>query len=248
MKSLLRSLCTLAPALAFAAICSAHVSEAVHEKYPLTANGTVHLENVNGTVVIEAWDKPEVALEAEKTAPDDDYLKLIHIVVDSKPDEISIKTEYEKKHTFFGDTRGEVTYHLKVPSGATLKGINVVNSDIEVRGVTAWVDLKTVNGKIDATGLTAGGHFDTVNGSISVSFSHVSSAISLNTVNGSCRVKVPKDSAFSLKASSVNGNTTCDLPVTLEKSGHHHLRGTVGGGGPEVSLSSVNGSLAISSS
>lgn len=246
MKSLLRALCALVPATVLSVTASAKVTAAVHEKYQLAANGTVHLENVNGTVVIEGWDKPEVALEAEKSAPDDDYLQLIHIDVDAKPDEISIKTRYEKKHSFFGDTRGEVTYHLKVPAGVTLKGINVVNSDVEVRGVTGWAELKTVNGRIDATGLTAGGHFDTVNGSIAVSFSHLTTSVSLSTVNGSCHVKVPKDAAFSLKASSVNGSTTCDLPVTLEKSGSHHLRGTVGGGGPEVSMSSVNGSLAIS--
>jgi hypothetical protein len=243
MKTLL-ILTTLCSLTAFA---HATVTEMFKQTYPIAADGVVHLENINGSVEITAWDKPEVSLEAEKSAPDDDYLGRIHLVISATPSQLSVKTEYEKKWSLFGDTRGEVHYKLMVPAGVSLKKIDVVNSDIIVRGVTGAVELETVNGRVEAAGLAADGRFTTVNGSINVRYQRLDLAekVSLKTVNGSCRLTVPKEAGFDLAASSVNGSIKCALPVTLDKSGHHHLRGRVGAGGPMVSLESVNGSLSV---
>jgi hypothetical protein len=243
----MKSVAVLTALLSVCALARATVTETFKHTYPLAPNGVVHLENVNGPVEITAWDKPEVSLEAEKSAPDDDYLKRIHLVIDASPDRLSIKTEYEKKNSFFGDTRGEVHYKLMVPAGVTLKNIDVVNSDLTVQGVKGPADLHTVNGRLEATGLASAGRFATVNGSIAIQFDSLATKddISVETVNGSCRVTVPRNSGFELRASSVNGSISCDLPITLEKSGHHHLRGTVGAGGPKLSLESVNGSLSV---
>ena len=108
---------------------------------------------------------------------------------------------------------------------------------------TVWL----VNGRIEASGLAAAGHFNTVNGPIEVAYEsfNFKDKVALETVNGSCRLTVPKNAGFELSANSVNGGTSCDLPVTLENSSSHPLRGTVGGGGPPVVLDSVNGSLHV---
>jgi DUF4097 and DUF4098 domain-containing protein YvlB len=158
-----------------------------------------------------------------------------------------VKTRYGKKWGLFGNTRGEVRYKLMAPAAVSLKKIDVVNSGIRVRNVKGYVHLDAVNGGIDASGLTAPGCFETVNGSIEVAYDRlpVTGDIALHTVNGSGRVIVPKDAAFALNADSVNGRIRCDLPVTLQKSGRHHLRGIVAAGGPRVSLESVNGSLHV---
>jgi hypothetical protein len=243
----MKTITLIASLLFVAGIARATVTETFKQTYPLTADGVVQLENVNGAVEITAWDKSEVALEAEKSAPDDEYLKRIHIVIEAASDRLSIKTQYEKKWSFSGNDRGEVHYKLKVPAGVSLKKIAVVNSDITVRGVTGAVELETVNGGISAAGLAGAGHFNTVNGSIAVEYTKLAASgkIVLDTVNGSCRISVPKTAAFEFVADSVNGGISCDLPITLEKSGRHHLRGTVGGGGPQISMDSVNGSLTV---
>jgi len=245
MKTAIRLVSIASVILALAPFARATVTETFKQTYPLAADGVVSVENVNGSVEITAWDRPEVALEAVKSAPDDEDLKRIHVVIEAAPSRLSIKTQYEKKHSFFGDSRGDVAYKLMIPAGASLKGVDVVNCDVIVRGVKGATDLHSVNGKIDATGLAAAGKLSTVNGSIVAQFDRVADKISLESVNGSCRLEVPKDAGFELRASSVNGSTSCSLPVTLEKSGHHNLRGTVGAGGPEVSLESVNGSLEV---
>ena len=82
---------------------------------------------------------------------------------------------------------------------------------------------------------------------VSVSYDRLPTAdkIVLDTVNGSCRISVPKDSNFNLHADSVNGGISCDLPITLKKSGRNHLSGTVGAGGVTIKLDSVNGGLSV---
>ena len=51
----------LCSVLALAGTVSAKVTENFAQTYPLEATGTIHLENVNGSVEIVAWDKAELA-------------------------------------------------------------------------------------------------------------------------------------------------------------------------------------------
>ena len=240
----------------------AKVSETFTKTYPFAADGVISLANVNGDVEIVGWDKNEVHLVAEKRARNDEELKQIavHISAHNEADSdrtesrLVIKTEYPKALSWFRwfgsrNHQGSVRYKLMVPAGVSLRKIDVVNSDITVSGVRGSVDLDTVNGSIDASGLTANGRFDTVNGSIRVEFDSVKvgAKIELDSVNGSCRIKLPKEASFHLDADNVNGSVSCDFPITLEKSGRHHLRGRVGDGAATVKLDSVNGSLHITS-
>src|SRR3974390_2456878 len=62
---------------------------------PLHADGSVELNNVNGTVRIEAWDKDEVEVRAVKTTPDRaSLLDMVAIDIDSRPAAVSISTRY----------------------------------------------------------------------------------------------------------------------------------------------------------
>jgi DUF4097 and DUF4098 domain-containing protein YvlB len=206
------------------------------------------LDNVNGYVEIVAWDKAEVALEAVKKAKDEEALSHVHLRIDSTANRLTIKTEYEKKWKFWDNARAEVRYKLMVPAGASLDKIDVVNCGIRVTGVKGSVNLDSVNGSVEAEGLAGAGRFDTVNGSIMVAYATMPDSaddISLDTVNGSCTLKLPAGAAFRLDADTVNGHVSCDFPITLEKSGRHTLRGTVAGGTSKVKLDSVNGGLTV---
>lgn len=225
------------------------VTEKFSQVYPFTPDGSIRLENVNGSVEVSIWEKPELRLEAEKIAPDQKSLKRIHLHIEATPNTLSVKTEYEKSWGFWGNIRGEVHYKLCVPPGVTLTRISVVNADILVQGVTGPVDLESVNGRITGHDLAAAAKISTVNGGIDLQFNKLppGGKIALSTTNGSCRIAVPPTASFVLSAETTNGETHCAFPITLENSSRHSLRGQVGAGGSDIILHSVNGSFAIES-
>ena len=243
-----RSVFALASVLLLTAAAHASVSEVITRSYFLTADGVISLSNISGNVEITAWDKPEVRLEAEKIASSDDALALLAVSIDMTPTSLTIKTEQKRKWKFWSlFNNSKVNYRLMVPAGVRLKKIDVVNSDNTVSGGRGPVDLDTVNGHIEATGLVADGRFETVNGSINAEYDSVNNAhsITLDTVNGSCTLRLPADATGHVNASTVNGRISCDFPVTLENTGRHSLQGAFGAGGPKIVLDSVNGGLHL---
>jgi hypothetical protein len=248
MKTSLR-LASLALYAVAAVAASAKVTEKFSQTYPLTAAGSIHVSNINGSVEIVAWDRNEVAVEAEKSAKNADALARIHLKIESGPSRLSIRTEHEMAWKFWNSANAQVRYKLMVPAGATLDEIDVVNANITVTGLKGRVKLDTVNGSIDARDLAGPGEFETVNGSIKVTYARLPAGkedeISLDTTNGNCTLTLPADAAFDLDADTVNGRVTCDFPITLEKSGRNDLRGTIAGGGISVELDSVNGGLKV---
>lgn len=237
--------------LAAAATARAWETEQISRTLPITADGTIVVDNVNGSIEIVAWDKPEVSLEAEIRGKSLEDLKRQRVEIEAGASRIVIKTVREKRKVFlWGDEpRGEVNYKLRVPATVSLEKIDSVNSSIKVEGVRGKVDLDTVNGRITATGLAADGRFDTVNGSITAEYDSLAGVnkVVLDTVNGSCTLRLPSEINARVRASSVNGSISCDFPIKLEKSGRHSLRGTIGTGATDIAMESVNGGLRIGS-
>ena len=251
MKTTLRLLAITTAALFAAALASASVTETFTHTYPLTADGVIHLDNVNGDINISAWDKAEVTLVAEKRAKDDEDLKRVEIIIDTQPSHLAIKTKYNKKNgwSFFGNwSNASVRYKLMVPVGARLEKIDSVNSDITVTGVHGAVNLDTVNGRIEASGLTSDARIESVNGSLRAEFASLDRVqeIKLESVNGSAEVTLPKGASASIKTSSVNGGSRIDQPIKLSHSGSHSLAGDIGSGsGPRIEIETVNGGISI---
>lgn len=232
--------------LVLAAAAHAAVTERFKQNYPLAADGTIHLENVNGDIDIVAWDKAEVSLEAEKKGKTDADLAKVTLEIDSSPAKLSIKTKYAKSG-WFGNVNASVRYRLMVPAGVRLEKIDSVNSDITVTGVRGPVNLDTVNGRITATGLASDARLDSVNGGLSAEFASVDGVreVKLDSVNGRATVTLPKGAGARIDADSVNGSVTIDQQVKLGKVRRHSLTGEIGSGGPDISLETVNGSIAI---
>ncbi|MFA5262915.1 MAG: DUF4097 family beta strand repeat-containing protein [Opitutaceae bacterium] len=241
----MKTILALLSALAFTIAAQAKVSETIQQTHPFSPTGSIELSNVNGRVEIAAWDKNEVSIEAVKTAPDDEALKRIEVRIDAGPSSLSIITHHEKK--WYGSSRGEVSYKLRVPSGVALKAIETVNSDVTIASVRGKVCAGTVNGSIHASDVSSNVTLHTVNGSIEAQVDKliVASHIELKTVNGSCEIAIPADSSTRVDASTVNGHVRCDLPIVISRSNRNTLHGTIGSGAGTLVLSSVNGGLSI---
>jgi len=229
------------------------VSEEFHQTYPLTANGRVELENINGAVHISVWDRNEVKVDAVKRAQNEDQLKDAEIIVENRADSISIETKYrerEKGYRYFDgrNNPASVEYTLTVPRNARLDEIKLINGSLDVTGVTGEVHASCINGKLTARELAGRVRLATINGHLDANFEHLQATpIELSSVNGPLELTLPSDAKANIEATTVSGGIDNDFG--LHTNNHrfvgHDLRGELGGGGVQIRLNNVNGRIDV---
>lgn len=139
-----------------------------------------------------------------------------------------------------------VRFEVRLPKGVHLV-TSTVNGEIEVEGATASVDAHTVNGSVQA--VSSGGPVmaSTVNGSLTARMRRLGDGdLRYETVNGSVTVEVSELGDAELDMRTVNGRVETDFPVTIQGTLRRNaLRGTIGKGGREIELKTVNGSVRL---
>lgn len=238
--------------------------EEFYKVLPLKPDGSFSLKNVNGTITIRTWSKENVEIKAVKsTKYGRERLDKVKIEIESSPDFVSVETVYPKLRNI----RVNVSYEVKVPSGANLQKVSSVNGNVDISGPLGEVTASTTNGKVNLTNAsgtvslstTNGGieakdikgdlQAKTVNGSIDLEIDDLKDDVKATTVNGSVSVKFfdfKEINAF-LEAKTVNGRISCDFPITLKnfRMSKHNLEGQLGEGGAQIYLRTVNGSVKI---
>lgn len=226
-------------------------TEEFHQSYPISANGRIELHNINGSVEIKAWDRNEVKVDAIKRAWNKERLQEATIQVNSTNDSISIRTEYPNHdHNSWNGKRDEpasVEYTLMVPRNARLADINLVNGNLDLEGVNGEVRVSCVNGRLTARKLGGRAELSTVNGKLDASLDQLSSPVNVSSVNAAVLLTLPSDAKADIEASTVSGSISNDFGLRV--SNHHwvghELNGELGGGGPSVHVSNVNGRIEI---
>ncbi|MGD0013348.1 MAG: DUF4097 family beta strand repeat-containing protein [Bryobacteraceae bacterium] len=224
------------------------VSEEFHQTYPLAATGQVAVHNINGAIHVTAWDRNEVRVDAVKLGRDAEALKLAQIVVEASANAIDIRTKYpEDCHDCHG---ASVEYTLTVPRQAALDHINSVNGAVTIEGVTGSIKASTVNGNVEIQRASGDVDASTVNGRVGAAYERLSSGrVSLGTVNGAISLALPKEVSAHLKASTVHGGIHADFDLAVRSAGYGpgaSVDSTLGGGGAEVKLHTVNGGINLS--
>jgi hypothetical protein len=158
-----------------------------------------------------------------------------------------------------------VNFTVKVPAGVrvssgTVNGemrvrevtsdvrASTVNGRVEVRNAGGPVRASTVNGAVDVT--TRNGPVDasTVNGNIDVRMSAVAREgdMKFSTVNGSITVETPDALDANVSLGTLHGSIISDYPVQLSgRFGPRHAEGTIGRGGRQIRMDTVNGSIEL---
>jgi hypothetical protein len=215
------------------------------QTYHLKPDGTLELNNINGTVRIEGWDKDEVEVRAVKTSPDkDSKLDLVSIDVSSTPDNLSISTRYPSEE----GVEVAVEYTVHVPRRTLLKHINTVNGTLRVKDMDSVGDLHTVNGNIEVYESSGDLHAHTTNGNVYVELTHPSGShgAMAETTNGSVLLAIPANSQADLEARCMNGSFTTELPFVMEGAIQPRvLHGKLGKGGSPIRLGTVNGAIRV---
>ncbi|HEX3557300.1 MAG TPA: DUF4097 family beta strand repeat-containing protein [Thermoanaerobaculia bacterium] len=189
---------------------------------PLNPGSQVTLRNVNGSVKLEAWNRNEVRIEADKqvkAGSDADARKIMDQVrIDVTPGagSLRIETHAPKRGDSFWDAlfgnsaNYSVTYVVHVPSRAAVDAESV-NGGVSLAGTSGKVRVGTTNGAIDVQDVTGDVDAETTNGGITAL--RVAGAVKAETTNGAVEVELASlPSGSDLSFESTNGGIHVRLP------------------------------------
>lgn len=221
---------------------------------------TLEIKGVNGsiTAVPSAGDEAEVTAtkRARRSDPDEVEIKVIETsdgvticAVYPTPARSRQENECAPGHEGHMNTENNdvtVTFTVKVPRGVRYEP-RTVNGDVRATGLKSDVIASTVNGGVRIS--TSGkAEATTVNGDIDASMGNADweDDVSFTTVNGGITLDLPAEVNAELRASTVNGDISSDFPVTVRgRFGPRKMSGTLGRGGHELELETVNGSIVL---
>ena len=239
---------------------SAAAQDAFQWKGRVATGKTVEIKGVNGGITAMAATGGEVEVTARKRAWDSDPDE-VEIEVIEHDGGVTVCAVYPTPRRAHRENRCEtgdhwssntddndvvVDFTVRVPAGLHLDA-HTVNGDVEALGLGGNVDAGTVNGGVEVS-TTGWVEASTVNGSIRATMGRAdwSGELEFQTVNGSITLQLPTTLNTEVRAQTVNGDLASDYPLTVSgRWGPRQLKGTIGSGGRELNLSTVNGGIKL---
>jgi hypothetical protein len=229
---------------------------------------TIEVKGINGEIVAEAANGSDVEVIAVKRSQRSD-VNSVHMKVEQHAGGVTICALYPNEDGEYPTECGRDGDNDSERRESSSSG-NVRNNDVKVDfrvRVPARVGFigKTINGGISATALTGNVITRTINGSIKISTSGYGEATTINgeiaaklgdanwpkalsfkTINGGISLDLPGNVSTSFDAQTLNGSINSDFPLkVISIEGRKHVRGTIGSGGRELLLKTLNGSINL---
>lgn len=216
----------------------------------------LEIKGISGSIVVALGPGPNTEVTARKRADRND------------PDSVTIEVVRHSGGVticaVYPDVPGQ-------PPNECLPGdqghMSVRDNDVEVNFAVALPAAvvfsgQTINGDVTASGLFSNAYLETVNGVVNVSTTQLATARSVNgwvsaviglttwdrdlefvSVNDDVTVEVPAATNAEVRASTANGSVSSDFALTEVAPGD--WRGTLGSGGRQLTLATVNGNVAL---
>lgn len=248
MRKALLSLLFLA---SLSPVAWAREDEVFEKAFSMEGVSRVLVENVNGRISAQAWDRPYLKVRAVKSSSASaETLKQTEIRVRKHAEEIKIETISPRRRRLFGfldlgSRSVRVDYELHIPAAATTR-LETCNGKVEASGFAGDFSTDSVNGSIELRDFNGPVKATTVNGSVRVGFKGPLRKSQLETVNGSVEVLFDKASSVRYNLETINGHIDADFDMAVEgKYGPKEAKGSYNGGAEPLRCETVNGSIRL---
>lgn len=215
-------------------------------EFPLSPGSSVSVENVQGSIWVEAWDRAQVeATVAMRSAAPTDRLDDVQVAVEAGHGSLAFHTLYP------GDlkTPVRVDYHLRVPRQVRLEQLSTLEGAIAVRDVEGLVNARSLHGDIEGINITGSVAARALTGNIRVSLRSLpdkARPLTLETVNGGVVLELPAranaDVELATVAGHILGHYAFEASATPGDSTKHIQ---LGAGGVHIKLRTVRGDLRV---
>jgi hypothetical protein len=212
----------LASAVLAAISPAAIAQQTINKTVKVTADVTVEVSNVQGSVEVSAWDRNEVELVAELESSKDE--------LEFEATDRNVRIEVDRPDGKYRHSEeADANLTLRVPRGARVE-VDTVSADINVTSVRGEQSLESVSGEVQTQAFDARVTATSVSGEVTVSGTGGKAAVHTENVSGgttvtgirgdyhgevvSGEIKASVAAARSLEVSSVSG----DLDIQAELS------------------------------
>lgn len=231
-------------------------SDTIKESFNVSPGGTLIVDSDAGSIEVESHDSNTVEVEVYRKGSDiDDFT----VRFEQEGDDVRIRGD---KESGWGNFSLQVKYVIRVPrsyntelntgggsiaieklsgsveaftSGGSIK-LGEIEGDVEVKTSGGSIRVEDVAGNIEA---------HTSGGSIKAKLSkQLTEDCKLTTSGGSIAVHLAPSMAVELNASTSGGRVSSEFDVdgSAKKT---RIRGSINGGGPELTLRTSGGSVSV---
>jgi len=215
--------------------------------FTLPPGAQVSVENVQGGIAVEGWDRAQVAATVViRCAKPTDQIDQVQVAAELTGSRLVFHTLYPQGL----DTPIRVDYHLRVPRQVRLAGLNTLAGDIAVNDVEGSLEARSLHGDIAGFNISGAVVAHALTGNILVSLDALPDRhlpVTLGTINGNVQLVLPAEANANLELSTLAGKIIGNYPFQVSDTpGDRTRRARVGAGGTEVQLRTVKGDIRVS--
>jgi hypothetical protein len=214
----------------------------------IAGTGRINVDSgTNGGVQVKGWSRGDILVRAkvETWAPTESEAK-------GMQSQVNVQTaggQIRATAPSFGRDRGySVSFEVFVPQRTDVSA-KAHNGGITVQDVHGNVDFTTTNGGIKLARLGGAVKGQTVNGGVQVELAGTTwdgEALDVSTTNGGVSLQAPANYSAQLQTSTVNGGFHSELEGVVTGSiGGKNMSMRLGGGGPLIKITTVNGGISL---
>ena len=221
---------------------------------------------LNGGITVKGGEVKDILVEARVRGEDEGgsrkgRMRRLAIISTG----LTVEEENNQVRVGTDSINRTVDITITVPRRTSLKLSATNDGDIVVDGVEGELDINNTNGEVMLTNVSGSVVAHALNGEVKVIMNRVlQKPMAFSSLNGDIDVTFPADLKASISIRSDNGDVYSDFDVQLQagasqpivedtrgRGGKYKvkvdktIRGTIGGGGPEIQFTNYNGDIYI---
>lgn len=186
------------------------LEEIVEQKYEVTRDATLSVQNIDGSIRVYAAEQPVISIQAIKKAYSRERLQGIVIDAKATQNSVAITTTFPPRKNTVSDRSGTVDYIIVVPQTAKITQLELTNGEVLVEGLRPGGSAKArlVNGWMAGHNCFGSLDLSVESGRLDVAYDWWENhefAIKAASTRGNIRAIFPSDASLNLSATAPEG-------------------------------------------
>lgn len=224
------------------------VNEQINKTITLSEGSNVRVSSISGGVTIETWNSDKAEINIKIRASSREAMERRPLIVEHTPNSLTIHTPDDREGRRFGGDRSWVhqDVRLRLPRSINLR-VSSIGGSVDVGQITGEITLSSIGGGVEVAQAGTATQMSSIGGGATITLMNIGQGgLRVSSIGGGVEISLPSTVNAELDVRNVGGGIDTDLPINIVgQMRHGQLRGTIGAGGPQITISSVGGSVRL---